>query len=89
MPYGYYPPPQQQPVYIINQVSANAYGGYYYRRPQQLSFLIRFLYFCFIGWWLGLLWIGVALCLLMSIIGIPIGVIMLNYVPQVLTLQQK
>ena len=58
------------------------------RRPQ-LSFMVRALYFCFIGWWLGIAWLLVALCLIITIIGAPVGFLMLNSLPTVLTLYQK
>ncbi len=59
------------------------------QQRQQLSFLIRALYFCFIGWWFGIAWAVVALCLIITIIGAPIGLLMLNALPTVLTLYQK
>lgn len=48
--------------------------------------LIRILYFLFIGWWLALIWILVAWFLNITIVGLPIGLSMLNRVPQVMTL---
>jgi len=50
-------------------------------------FLIRVLYFIFIGWWLTGLWINVAWVLNATIIGLPLGLLMINRVPQVLTLK--
>jgi hypothetical protein len=49
--------------------------------------LVRALYFCFIGLWLGALWTGLAWFLLVSIIGLPLGLLMLNRIPQVMTLK--
>lgn len=49
--------------------------------------LVRTFYFLFIGLWLGLLWTGVAWALLVSIIGLPLGLLMLNRLPQVMTLK--
>lgn len=48
--------------------------------------LLRVLWFIFIGWWLALGWIVVAWILNVTIIGLPIGLAMLNRVPQVMTL---
>jgi len=59
------------------------------QQRQQLSFLIRALYFCFIGWWFGITWALVALLLICTIILAPIGLLMLNALPTVLTLYQK
>jgi hypothetical protein len=49
--------------------------------------LVRTLYFCAIGLWFGALWTGVAWFLLISIIGLPFGIMMLNRIPQVMTLR--
>jgi uncharacterized membrane protein YccF (DUF307 family) len=49
--------------------------------------LIQILWFLFIGWWLAQIWIGIAWLLLVTIVGIPIGVAMLNRVPFVLALR--
>jgi hypothetical protein len=49
--------------------------------------LVRALYFCVIGLWLGFLWTGLAWFLLVSIIGLPLGLMMLNRIPQVMTLR--
>jgi len=38
--------------------------------------------FAFIGWWLGQAWVVVAWILMVSIIGIPFGVMMLNACPR-------
>jgi len=49
--------------------------------------LVRALYFLFIGLWLGAIWTGVAWALLVSVIGLPLGLLMLNRLPQVMTLK--
>jgi len=64
---------QQQPTY----------------QREQLSFLVRALYFCFIGWWLGIVWATFALTLIFTIIGAPIGILMLTMLPTIMTLYQK
>lgn len=55
---------------------------------QQPPWLVRALYFLLIGWWLSLLWAGIAWLLCITIIGLPIGVLMLNGLPAVTTLQR-
>ncbi len=50
-------------------------------------FILRALYFVFVGWWLTYLWVTFAWVLNVTIIGLPIGLTMLNLVPQVLTLE--
>lgn len=56
---------------------------------QQTNFLVRVLYFLFIGWWLGWFWanLGYFLCLL--IVTLPIGLMMLNRLPMVITLRKN
>lgn len=68
--------PAPTPVVIINQQAAAGPGC-----------LVRSLYFLFIGLWFGALWTGLAWFLLVSIIGLPLGLLMLNRIPQVMTLK--
>ncbi len=49
--------------------------------------LIQLLWFAFIGWWLGQAWMVVSWLLMVSIIGIPFGVMMLNMLPKVIALR--
>ena len=49
--------------------------------------LIQVLWFVFIGWWLGALSIAVAWFLNLTIIGLPLGMAILNNIPQILSLQ--
>lgn len=53
---------------------------------QNPPFLLRALYFVLIGWWFSLVWAIVAWLLCATIIGLPLGVPMLNALPQVTTL---
>lgn len=50
-------------------------------------FLLRAFYFIFIGIWLSGIWATVAWILCITIIGMPLGLWMLNRLPQVSTLQ--
>jgi uncharacterized membrane protein YccF (DUF307 family) len=52
-----------------------------------IPLLLRILYFFFFGWWATGVWINVAWFLNIIIIGLPLGLWMLNRVPQVLTLR--
>jgi len=56
---------------------------------QQVNFLIRALYFVFVGWWTGLLWSYVAYTLFVLIVTIPVGVIMFNMLPAIITLRKN
>jgi len=51
------------------------------------SLLIRVLWFLFIGWWLGLIWVLIAWFFNLTIIGMPLGLAMINNIPQVMTLR--
>ena len=50
-------------------------------------FILRALYFVFVGWWLTGVWINVAWAANATVIGLPLGLWMLNRVPAVLTLK--
>ena len=52
-----------------------------------MPLLLRILYFFLFGWWATGVWINVAWFLNATIIGLPLGLWMLNRVPQVLTLR--
>jgi uncharacterized membrane protein YccF (DUF307 family) len=51
--------------------------------------LIRGLYFVFIGWWLGGIVSTVAWLLLVTIIGLPLGLWLINRLPTVITLRPQ
>lgn len=52
-----------------------------------MNILLRSVYFLLIGWWLALVWglIGYLCCV--SFVLLPLGTVMLNRLPQVLTLK--
>lgn len=56
---------------------------------RQHNFLLRALWFIFVGWWLAgiALTIGYALC--MTIIGLPVGFVIFDMVPGMLTLRRS
>ncbi|MGQ9814725.1 MAG: YccF domain-containing protein [Candidatus Roseilinea sp.] len=60
-----------------------------YAESNRPGCLIQIIYFLFIGWWLGGAWVIVAWVLMVTIIGLPLGVAMLNNVPQVMALRGR
>ncbi len=51
--------------------------------------LLQILWFLFVGWWLGQIWIVVAWLLMVTIVGIPFGVAMLNKLPAIIALRSE
>ncbi len=49
--------------------------------------IIRILYYIFVGSWLGLIWTLLAWLFNLTIIGLPLGLAMINRIPQVMTLK--
>ena len=53
------------------------------------NLLVRFIWWLFIGWWASGLTVIVAWAALISIIGIPLGIWLINRLPSVLTLRPR
>lgn len=49
----------------------------------------RIIWFCLVGWWLGLFWICSALLIMCTIVGFPIGVYMIIKTWEVMTLKSN
>ncbi len=54
----------------------------------QRPFLVRALWFVFIGWWLSALWLAIAWLISLPVITLPISVVMIDRTPGMLTLQR-
>jgi uncharacterized membrane protein YccF (DUF307 family) len=57
------------------------------QRNDGAGLLVRALYFVLIGWWFSAVWAVAAWVLCVTIIGLPLGLYMLNRLPQVVTLK--
>lgn len=58
-------------------------------QKQQYNFLLRAVYFVFVGWWAGYCWAVLGYVLCTSILLMPVGLMMLNRLPEVLTLRRN
>jgi uncharacterized membrane protein YccF (DUF307 family) len=75
--------------YTVTQVNADGAVQSRYRSEPQISWVWRLLYFVFIGWWFSLLWSLLGWLLCVTIIGMPLGVLMLDRLPNVTTLMRQ
>ncbi|WP_058993543.1 hypothetical protein [Haloarcula sp. CBA1127] len=56
---------------------------------EQRSLLVRAAWFLLVGWWVTGIWLSVAWFLNVTLIGLPLGIKMINKVPLVLTLKRR
>lgn len=78
-------PGMPAPMTLSQTVNVNvSVGG-----AQQTSFLVRVLYFLFIGWWAGWIWANVGYALCLFVVTLPLGLMMLNRLPAVITLRKN
>lgn len=63
-------------------------GPRHFVAADQPPFLLRAVYFIFVGWWFSLVWAAIGWLLCLTIIGLPFGLVMLNRLPAVTTLQR-
>lgn len=55
---------------------------------QQSSLLVRFVYYVLVGWRAALIWMVASYLLMLTIIGIPLGMMMVNRIPFVFSLHR-
>jgi uncharacterized membrane protein YccF (DUF307 family) len=58
-------------------------------KPQQHSLVVRALWYVFVGWWATGIWLSAAWVLNVTVVGLPLGIKMINQVPKVLTLKRR
>jgi uncharacterized membrane protein YccF (DUF307 family) len=56
--------------------------------PQQINIFLRILYLLFVGWWLSAIWTLIAYLICLTIIGLPIGLWMVDKTPALLSLHR-
>ncbi len=59
------------------------------RHENSPSIAVRAAYFLLIGWWASGIWLSVAWFLVVTIIGMPIGIKMINLVPKIVSLKER
>ena len=72
--------PYQQPYYPQAQL--------FITPPKSPNLFLRFLWFIFIGWWLSAFWMSVAWLFIVLIVTMPLGLIMVNKLPFLVSLKQ-
>ncbi len=77
------PMPRRAELTLKGDVISIEVGGV----PQRF-WLWRLIYFLLIGWWASLIWANAAWFLCVTIIGIPVGILMFNYLPVITTLMR-
>jgi uncharacterized membrane protein YccF (DUF307 family) len=55
---------------------------------EQSPLLYRVVYFVLVGWWASLVWMAVSYVLMLTILGIPLGLMMANRMPFVFSLHR-
>jgi uncharacterized membrane protein YccF (DUF307 family) len=55
---------------------------------EQSNVFLRIVYFVLVGWWLSALWMAASYVLMLTILGIPLGMMMVNRIPFVFSLHR-
>ena len=77
-----------QRTYAVTETQEGGVVEWHTRGVPQPPFLVRAIYFVLIGWWFSLIWALLGWLLCVTIIGLPLGVLMLNRLPGVTTLMR-
>jgi uncharacterized membrane protein YccF (DUF307 family) len=77
-----------QRTYSVGEIRDGKVVAWHTQGVPQSPFILRAIYFLLIGWWLSLIWALLGWLLCITIIGLPLGVLMLNRLPAVTTLMR-
>lgn len=77
-----------QRTYSVTETREGGGVEWHTQGVPQPPFLLRAIYFVLIGWWFSLIWALLGWLLCVTIIGLPVGVLMLNRLPGVTTLMR-
>ena len=77
-----------QRTYAVSETRSDGAVEWHTQGVPQNPFILRAIYFVLIGWWLSLIWSLLGWLLCVTIIGLPLGVLMLNRLPEVTTLMR-
>jgi uncharacterized membrane protein YccF (DUF307 family) len=77
-----------QRTYSVSETRADGAVEWRTQGVPQNPFILRAIYFVLIGWWFSLVWSLLGWLLCVTIIGLPLGVLMLNRLPEITTLMR-
>ena len=77
-----------QRTYAVGETRPDGAVEWHAQSVPQNPFILRAIYFILIGWWFSLIWSLLGWLLCVTIIGLPLGVLMLNRLPEVTTLMR-
>jgi uncharacterized membrane protein YccF (DUF307 family) len=77
-----------QHTYSVSETREGGTIEWHTQNVRQNPFILRAIYFVLIGWWFSLIWSLLGWLLCVSIIGLPLGVMMLNRLPEITTLMR-
>jgi uncharacterized membrane protein YccF (DUF307 family) len=82
--------PLAAPLNNATNVTVNVSGPQIiYQDKTDHGIFLRAAWFLCIGWWAGQIWLGLAWLLNLTIIGLPVGLAMINKLPKVMTLKSQ
>lgn len=88
---SYQPAPAGYQQHMTQSVNVNVGGPNiaFVQANRGPGFFVRAIYFLFVGWYLGGIWIFLSYLMLIPIVTIPVFAKMINMLPQVMTLRPR